>query len=99
MHKRLRTALALGAASLLVVTACGGDDDEAAADSGGDSTISIVGFAVPEAANKAIADEWTETPDGEGVEFRPPTAPPATRAGPSSRASRPTTCTSRWPAT
>ena len=70
MHKRLRTALALGAASLLVVTACGGDDDEAAADSGGDSTISIVGFAVPEAANQAIADEWTETSDGEGVEFR-----------------------------
>jgi sulfate/thiosulfate transport system substrate-binding protein len=70
MHKRLRTALALGATSLLVVTACGGDDDEAAADSGGDSTISIVGFAVPEAANEAIADEWTQTSEGEGVEFR-----------------------------
>jgi sulfate/thiosulfate transport system substrate-binding protein len=66
----LRTALALGATSLLVVTACGGDDDEAAADSGGDSTISIVGFAVPEAANEAIADEWTQTSEGEGVEFR-----------------------------
>jgi sulfate transport system substrate-binding protein len=71
MQKRLRTALALGAASLLVVTACGGDDDDAgAADSGGDSTISIVGFAVPEAANQAIADEWTQTPEGEGVEFK-----------------------------
>ena len=43
MHKRLRTALALGAASLLVVAACGGDDDEASADSGGDSTISTKG--------------------------------------------------------
>jgi sulfate transport system substrate-binding protein len=53
-----------------VVAACGGDDDEAAAGSGGDSTISIVGFAVPEAANQAIAEEWTQTPEGEGVEFR-----------------------------
>jgi sulfate transport system substrate-binding protein len=70
MKNRVRTALALGAASLLVVAACGGDDDEAAAGSAGDSTISIVGFAVPEAANEAIAEEWTQTSEGEGVEFR-----------------------------
>jgi sulfate/thiosulfate transport system substrate-binding protein len=70
MKKDVRTAVALAAASLLVVAACGGDDGEAAAGSGGDSTISIVGFAVPEAANEAIAEEWTQTPEGEGVEFR-----------------------------
>jgi sulfate/thiosulfate transport system substrate-binding protein len=70
MKKDVRTAVALVAASLLVVAACGGDDGEAAAGSGGDSTISIVGFAVPEAANEAIAEEWTQTPEGEGVEFR-----------------------------
>ena len=71
MKNRVRKVFALGAAaSLLVVAACGGDDDEASADSGGDSTISIVGFAVPEAANQAIADEWTQTPEGEGVEFK-----------------------------
>jgi len=70
MKKHVRTAVALAAASLLVVAACGGDDDEAAAGSAGDSTISIVGFAVPEAANEAIAEEWTQTPEGEGVEFR-----------------------------
>ena len=71
MKNRVRQAFALRAAvSLLVVAACGGDDDEASADSGGDSTISIVGFAVPEAANQAIADEWTQTPEGEGVEFK-----------------------------
>jgi sulfate/thiosulfate-binding protein len=40
----------------------GGDDEEA--------TISIVGFAVPEAANKAIADAWAETPEGANVTFR-----------------------------
>lgn len=34
-----------------------------------DDTISIVGFAVPEAANKAIAEAWAKTPEGEGVQF------------------------------
>ncbi len=37
--------------------------------SGSDETINIVGFAVPEAANKAIAAEWAKTPEGEGVRF------------------------------
>jgi sulfate/thiosulfate-binding protein len=52
----------------LLTAACGGDG--ASAD-GGDAgeTIDIVGFAVPEAANKAIADEFTQTPEGEGVRF------------------------------
>lgn len=64
--------LALG----LVAAACGDDDDAAAPTdetSGGEvveETISIVGFAVPEAANKAIADEFTATPEGEGVSFK-----------------------------
>lgn len=35
----------------------------------GENTINIVGFAVPEEANKAIAAEWAKTPEGEGVEF------------------------------
>lgn len=55
--------------SLVLVTAACGDDDDAGAASGGE-TISIVGFAVPEAANKAIAEEFVQTPEGEGVEFR-----------------------------
>jgi len=45
----------------------------AEAESGGGNdgeTISIVGFAVPEAANEAIAEEFAKTPEGEGVEFR-----------------------------
>jgi sulfate/thiosulfate transport system substrate-binding protein len=45
----------------------------AAGDSGqgeDDGVINIVGFAVPEAANKAIAEEWAKTPEGEGVEFK-----------------------------
>jgi sulfate/thiosulfate-binding protein len=34
-----------------------------------DSVINIVGFAVPEAANVAIAEAWSQTPEGQGVEF------------------------------
>lgn len=67
MKNRVRTALALGAASLLAVSACGSNEDGAGASD--DETISIVGFAVPEAANKAIAEEWAKTDEGEGVEF------------------------------
>jgi sulfate/thiosulfate transport system substrate-binding protein len=35
-----------------------------------DGEISIVGFAVPEAANKAIAEAWTATPEGDGIDFK-----------------------------
>jgi sulfate/thiosulfate transport system substrate-binding protein len=77
MKIRLRAALALSFAALLVLGACGGGDggDEAAgarADeaAGEPSTISIVGFAVPEAANKAIAAAWAKTPEGKNVTFK-----------------------------
>jgi sulfate transport system substrate-binding protein len=53
-------ALAL---SVLVLAACG------CSSGGSDDAIHLVGFAVPEAANKAIADAWAQTPEGEGVEF------------------------------
>jgi sulfate/thiosulfate-binding protein len=61
--------LALAVAGLLLAAACG-DSGASAADDGESATISIVGFAVPEAANKAIADEFVQTPEGEGVEFQ-----------------------------
>jgi len=49
----------------------GGSSAAADAVSGGgsSSTINLVGFAVPEAANKAIAKAWARTADGKGVEF------------------------------
>ena len=78
MRRRTFRPLVLLLSLLLIAAACGGgsDDDEATADADAGSrgafdgeTIHIVGFAVPEAANRAIADAWGETPEGEGVEF------------------------------
>jgi len=70
---RSRLAVALAALSLMGVVACGGDDDDSSSGDGGggeSTTLSIVGFAVPEAANKAIAEEWATTPEGENVDFK-----------------------------
>lgn len=66
MSRLVQTTLAL---MLLpaVVSACGtGPGAAGGADS---TTISIVGFAVPEAANKAIAAEFEKTQAGRGVRF------------------------------
>lgn len=65
MKIRSRGVAALALALAVVAGACSSGNE------GGDSTtLSIVGFAVPEAANKAIAEEWAKTPEGEGVRFK-----------------------------
>lgn len=64
MGPTTRTTAALLAAALLL-GACG---DDARGSEG--ETIDIVGFAVPEAANAAIAEAFAETREGEGVGFR-----------------------------
>ncbi|HKY15783.1 MAG TPA: sulfate ABC transporter substrate-binding protein [Microthrixaceae bacterium] len=71
MNHRLRASLAVLLAGLVVLSACGDDDDASSSESSGGEpeTIHLVGFAVPEAANKAIADEWAKTDDGKDVEF------------------------------
>jgi sulfate transport system substrate-binding protein len=77
MKNRIRTAAAVIAAGL-ALSACasgggagGGGAGSGGAGSGGESvTLSIVGFAVPEAANKAIAAEWNKTGAGRGVRFQ-----------------------------
>lgn len=60
---RIATALALSTA---VLAACGSGSDG----SGSSETVNIVGFAVPEAANKAIATEFNKTAAGKDVEFK-----------------------------
>jgi len=49
----------------LALSACTGGTS-----SGDVVTLHIVGFAVPEAANKAIAEEWAKTEAGRNVQFR-----------------------------
>ncbi|QOC91992.1 sulfate ABC transporter substrate-binding protein [Micromonospora craniellae] len=65
MRHRIRAAIALATVTGVALSGCGGD-----AAGGSSATLSIVGFAVPEAANKAIAAEWNKTEAGEGVRFR-----------------------------
>lgn len=63
LSKRRRTVAAIGLAmtAALTMAGCGSDDGE---------TISIVGFAVPEQANKAIQKEFNGTDAGKDVDFK-----------------------------
>ncbi len=64
MSFRLRTIAVLAVVAALAASACTGGSG------GGDTvTLHIVGFAVPEAANKAIATEWNKTDEGRDVRF------------------------------
>ncbi|KRC52736.1 MULTISPECIES: extracellular solute-binding protein [unclassified Nocardioides] len=64
--KRVIKAAALAMTGALALSACastdGGSDDSG-------KTINIVGFAVPEAANKAAAEEFNKTEAGKDVTF------------------------------
>lgn len=64
---RFRWVTALVLVPALVAAACGGSGDSSSARA---EELSIVGFAVPEAANKAIAEAWAKTPEGKGVTFK-----------------------------
>ncbi len=78
MRSRCRAVLASLVISTAVLGACGDSGTDTSASS--DTTpagaalpateLSIVGFAVPEAANKAIAAEWKKTPEGKNVTFK-----------------------------
>ncbi|MEI5676077.1 MULTISPECIES: sulfate ABC transporter substrate-binding protein [unclassified Nocardioides] len=63
---KFKRAITSASAGLLVLglAACGGSGSSDA------DTISIVGFAVPEAANKAIASEFQKTDAGKDVRFK-----------------------------
>lgn len=65
--KRMMKAAALVMTGALALSACASADG--GSDSDGDKTINIVGFAVPEAGNKAAAVEFNKTDAGKGVKF------------------------------
>ncbi|GIJ29691.1 sulfate ABC transporter substrate-binding protein [Micromonospora qiuiae] len=65
MRHRIRTAVALTVVTGLALAGCGSSSA-----AGETTTLHIVGFAVPEAANKAIAAQWTKTEAGKGVRFK-----------------------------
>ena len=85
MKSPLAKIVFVAVAAALTISACGDDnaassegiepvaaestDAAPAPEASVDDTISIVGFAVPEAANKAIAEAWKKTPAGEGMSF------------------------------
>lgn len=64
-RSRLGALAAAALAAMLVVSACGTGGAAA-----GGTTLSLVGFAVPKAANNAIQQAWAKTPDGEGVTWK-----------------------------
>lgn len=65
MRNRYRPITAVALVAALALSACGGGQA-----SGDGTTLNIVGFAVPEAANKAIAAQWNKTDAGKGVKFK-----------------------------
>ncbi len=81
--RKLAAALTAAVVASLALAACGSDGDDPAAaaddgstpgaasspaaDAGGDTELSLVGFAVPKAANNAIQAKFAETPEGAGV--------------------------------
>ncbi len=67
LTSRTRAVLAV-VASVALLAGCGGGGD--AASDAKAQTINLVGFAVPEAANKAIQAEFAKTPDGKDVAFK-----------------------------
>ncbi len=74
MPTPFRSALYFTVATAIALSACGAASAADGADTTptatpSDNKISIVGFAVPEAANVAIADAWAKTPAGADIEF------------------------------
>ena len=66
MSIRLKAAVAGSVAALVALTGCG----TSASGESGEKTLSLVGFAVPEAANKKIQEEFAKTDEGEGITWK-----------------------------
>ncbi|CAN5636257.1 sulfate ABC transporter substrate-binding protein [soil metagenome] len=75
MKQRIKAALAIGAVGALALAACGGGAASEGSGSdggggGGSTQLSIVGFAVPKAANDAAQAAFAKTPEGEGTTWK-----------------------------
>ena len=66
MSIRVKAAVAGSVAALVALTGCGAS----ASGESGEKTLSLVGFAVPEAANKKIQEEFAKTDEGEGITWK-----------------------------
>ena len=64
MRTTYKAAAAASVAAILTLglTACGGSSE-----AGSGNSLSIVGYSVPEVANKSIAADWAKTEEGKGV--------------------------------
>ena len=67
MSIKLKAAVAGSVAALVALTGCG---SSASAGGGDEQTLSLVGFAVPEAANKQIQAAWAKTSEGKDVKWK-----------------------------
>lgn len=67
MRTPLKPLFGAVAAAVILLSACGGSGQSAAA--GGAGELSLVGFAVPKAANTAIQAKFAQTPEGAGVKW------------------------------
>ncbi len=103
MRIRGKAVMALALVGSLLLGACGGDDDDPEASGRRRERRHAVDRRLRRARRRPTRPSppsGTTTDEGEGVRVhRRPTAPPATRAARSRPGSRPTTCTSRSPAT
>ena len=71
MNRFNLSAVVTAAIAALTLSACGGSSTASTLDNAAENVeLSIVGYAVPEAANKAIAEAWSETEEGAGVRFK-----------------------------
>jgi sulfate/thiosulfate-binding protein len=67
MSIKLKAVVAGSVAALVALTGCG---SSASAGGGDEKTLSLVGFAVPEAANKQIQAAWAKTSEGKDQKWK-----------------------------
>ncbi|ROR89535.1 sulfate transport system substrate-binding protein [Nocardioides aurantiacus] len=70
MSMTWKAAVAGSVAALVALTGCGTSGGAGGSSEGGATSLSLVGFAVPEKANKDIQAAWAKTDAGKGVTWK-----------------------------